>query len=240
MNNLLRALALGLMCVLAITVWGQTVETKVVQAEVVYVSGNDLVVKTETGQVRHFVVPETQRFTVNGKEVTVHELTPGTMLTATITTTTTPDTVTTVKSGTGTVWYVSPPELIVTLDNGQNKQVRVPQGQKFIVDGEEKTVFDLKKGMRLSWTIVKTQPEVVVTRNLKVTGKTPPPPEIPAQVGALLLEETPAPKVAETAAVEPPAPKELPKTATPLPLIGMLGLLSLAGSLGLGALRRLL
>ena len=34
------------------------VTTEVKSAEVVYVSGNDLVVKTDDGQVKHFVVPE--------------------------------------------------------------------------------------------------------------------------------------------------------------------------------------
>ncbi len=232
-TRILRALLLVLICALAIGVWAQTVETKVAKGTVVYVSGNDLVVKGENGQVRHFVVPDSQTFIVDGKNVTVHELKPGTELTATVTTTNTPTEVKTVKTGKGTVAFVSPPYLTVTLENGQNKRVRVPEGQKFLVDGEEKTVFDLRKGMKLSWTMVRTTPQIDVTRDVTVTGQAPPPPPppTPTLVGALLIEEPPAPAPA-------PAPAELPKTASLVPLVGLLGLLSLAASFGLGILRR--
>ncbi len=235
-TRILRVLLLGLICALAIGVWAQTVETKVAKGTVVYVSGNDLVVKGEKGEVRHFIVPDSQKFTVDGKEVTVHELKPGTVLTATVTMTSTPNTVKTVKTGTGTVFFVSPPYLTVTLPTGENKRVRVPQGQKFTVDGEEKTVFDLRKGMKLSWTMVRTTPEIDVTRDVKISGKTPPtppPPPTPVMVGALLIEEPPAPPP------PPPAPAKLPKTASPVPLVGLLGLLSLTAGFALGALRRL-
>src|SRR6516164_9307482 len=64
--------------------------TEVRNGEVVYVSGNALVVKMEDGSVRDFAVPESAKFTVDGKEMTVHDLKPGMKLTQTITTTTTP------------------------------------------------------------------------------------------------------------------------------------------------------
>ena len=62
------------------------VTTEVKSATVVYVSGNDLVVKAEDGQIKHFVVPDERTVTVNGKELTVHDLQPGMRLTRTITT----------------------------------------------------------------------------------------------------------------------------------------------------------
>lgn len=64
------------------------VTTEVRSGTVVSVEGNDLVVKMSNGELKHFNVPEDFRFNVNGKEVSVHELTPGTTLSRTITTTT--------------------------------------------------------------------------------------------------------------------------------------------------------
>ena len=70
---------------------GQTnVTTQVERAEVVYVSGNDLVVKMENGEVRHLTVPDSVTATVDGKQLTVHDLKPGMKLQRTITTSTTP------------------------------------------------------------------------------------------------------------------------------------------------------
>ena len=51
--------------------------TQVERAEVVYVSGNELVVKMDTGEVRSLTVPDTAKAMVDGKEVTVHDLEAG-------------------------------------------------------------------------------------------------------------------------------------------------------------------
>ena len=76
-----------------------TVQTTVERAEVVTVSGNDLVVKMEDGTIRHIAnVPESARVTVDGQQLGIHDLKPGMKLQRTITTTTTPKTITTVQS----------------------------------------------------------------------------------------------------------------------------------------------
>ena len=55
-----------------------TREVKVERGEVVYVTGNDLVVKMEDGQIRHIAnVPESARVTVEGKELGIHDLKRG-------------------------------------------------------------------------------------------------------------------------------------------------------------------
>src|SRR5262247_1479760 len=55
------------------TTQGQaTVETKVERGEVVFVSGNDLIIKMEDGQIRNFDnVPESVKVTVNGQQLSV-------------------------------------------------------------------------------------------------------------------------------------------------------------------------
>jgi hypothetical protein len=87
-----------------------TVVTKVDRGEVVTVSGNDPVVKMADGTLRNFEnVPGSARVTVDGKQLGIHDLKPGMKLQRTITTTTTPMTITTVQTVKGKVWSITPP-----------------------------------------------------------------------------------------------------------------------------------
>jgi len=202
------------------------------RGEVVHVSGNDLVIKMEDGTIRHFAnVPESARVTVDGQELGIHSLKPGMKLERTTIVTTTPKTITTVKSVTGKVWHISPPNsVILTLEDGTNQEFKIPKGQKFTVDGQETDAFGLKKGMIVSATKVVEEPITEIEHQRKLTGTMPPPPPAPpADVPILIAEAAPAPA--------PAAPAELPKTASPLPLIGLLGTLALLLSFGLKAIR---
>ena len=209
------------------------------RGEVVYVSGNELVVKMESGEIRHFPnIPESARATVDGKELSIHDLKPGMKLQRTITTTATPRTVTTVRTIQGKVWQVSAPNtVILTLPDNTNKQYRIPKNQKFMIDGQEVTAFELRKGMNVSATVLTAVPETVIAEQRRTTGSAPPPPPTPPVQGALLIETpAPAPAPTQVAAAEP-APAQLPKTASALPLIGLVGLLCSGLSLGMRMLR---
>jgi len=215
-----------------------TVSTEVKSAVVVYVSGNDLVVKTDDGQVKHFVVSDATTVSVDDKQLTVHDLQPGMRITRTITTTTTPKTITTVRTIKGKVWYVNPPlTVILTLPDGTNKQYKVPKGQLFEMNGEKHDVFELRKGMTVSATVLTETPEVVAKSSRNLTGTPPPPPPTPPAEAVLLIEEPTTPHAAAPAPAPQVAQATLPKTASNLPLIGLLGLLCLAMSLGLRFLR---
>lgn len=222
-----------------------TVHTQVERGEVVYVSGNDVVVKMENGELRNYPnVPDTAKINVNGQDLTVHDLKPGMKLERTITTTTTPQTVTTVKSVTGTVWHVSPPSsVILRLEDGSNEKFSIPAGQKFNVDGQEVDAFHLKKGMKISATKVVAEPQTVSHIERKVTGEMPPAPDTSAMQGPVLIvvapsaqhqqvaqatpPENPAQAEAPAQAEHVPAPKKLPQTASQLPLLGLMGVLLL-------------
>jgi hypothetical protein len=216
------------------TTSGQAVqEVTVERGEVVLVEGNDLVVKAEDGTIRHFPsVPESARVTVNGQQLGIHDLKPGMKLERTITTTTTPKTITTVKTVTGKVWHVSPPgSVILTLEDGTNQQFKIPKGQKFNVDGQETDAWGLKKGMNVSATKIVEVPETVIEHQKQVTGSMPPPPPPPpADQPILIAAAEPVPVPAE-------APAELPKTGSMLPLIGLLGSFSLLSSFALRIFR---
>jgi LPXTG-motif cell wall-anchored protein len=210
-----------------------SVVTRVDRGEVVYVSGNDLVVKMEDGTIRHLAnVPESARATVDGQQLGIHDLKPGMKLQRTITTTTVSKMITTVKSVTGKVWMVNPPSsVILTMDDGKNQQFKIPNNQKFNIDGQMVDAWGLKKGMTISATKIVETPVDVVSEKRNITGSSPPPPP-PVDVPILVVEEAPAP------AAVAQAPAELPKTGSELPLIGLLGLLSLASSLGLRTARK--
>lgn len=213
-------------------------DVTVERGEVVYVSGNDLVVRMEDGEMRHFPnVPESARITVDGKELGIHDLKPGMKLERTTVKTTTPQTIKTVQTVTGKVWQVSPPNsVILTLEDGTNQRFTIPKGQKFNVDGQETDAFGLKKGMKVSATKIVEEPQTVVAEERKVTGTMPPPPAPPADV-PILIAVVAVPVAPAAPAAAGPSP-ELPKTASPLPLIGLLGILALASSLALRVIRK--
>ena len=214
-----------------------SVTSHTVGGTIVYLNGNDMIVKLDDGTLKHFNnVSPTATAVVDGKPITIKDAKVGMHLTKTVTTTTTPKIVTTTQSVTGTVWQVSPPNsVILTLDDGKNQQFKIPKGQKFNVDGQETDAWGLKKGMKISATRVVEAPETVVTQEAKVTGSMPPPPPPPPPDQPILVAVVvPAPAAAPEAA---PAPAALPKTGSSLPLIGLLGCLSLAAAFGVRAVR---
>jgi len=204
--------------------------TTVERGEVVYVSGNDLVVKMDDGSIRHFAnVSESVRVTVDGKQLGIHDLQPGMKLERTITTTTTPKTITTVKSVTGKVWKVMAPASVwLILEDGKVQQFSIPKGQKFDVNGKSKDAWGLRPGMQISATKVVEVPETVIAEQRRVSGTMPPPPPAPPADVPILIEEAAPVEVAQAT---------LPKTGSSLPLIGFLGILSIASAFGLKAFR---
>jgi LPXTG-motif cell wall-anchored protein len=226
------------------TVGRTTMQVQVERGEVVLVDGNDLVVKMEDGTIRHFPnLPESATATVDGKQLSIHDLKPGMKLQRNITTASTPQTITTVQSVTGKVWHVTPPNsVILTLEDGTNQSFKIPNGQKFTIDGQQVDAFGLKKGMVVTATKIVEVPETVVSQHKHVSGTMPPPQAPPADVAILVATgkpaAAPAPATAETTASAPAT--KLPKTGSNLPLVGLFGLLLMSTSLGIRLLRTIL
>ena len=215
-------------------------DVTVERGEVVLVTGNDLMVKMDDGSIRHFPnVPESARAMVDGRQLGIHDLKPGMKLQKTITVTKTPKVVTTTQQVTGKVWQVMPPSwVILTLEDGTNQKFNIPKDQKFNIDGQMTDAWGLKKGMKVSATKVVEEPVDVYEHDQQVSGTAPPPPPAPpADKPVLVAAVAPAPAPVAVAAA---APAELPKTASNLPLIGLLGCLFVLLSLGLRVMRRTL
>jgi hypothetical protein len=136
----------------------------------------------------------------------------------------------------GKVWRVNGPHLILSFPDGENKAYTVPDGIVFHIDGQDKTVFDLRKGMDISATLLTVAPVQSVTMHTVMTGQAPPRPDVTFEGPMLTERDRGAPAL--TAAIEEPGAHELPKTASLVPLAGMLGLLSLALGTGLRIIRK--
>lgn len=202
-------------------------QTYVKNAQVIHVSNHQIVVKLENGRMEFLDLPnENFTFQIDGKDLTVHELKPGMKLSQEIHTVTTPQEVTTLRTVNGKVWQINAPHLILIFPDNKTKSYTVPDGIVFHVNGEDKTVFDLRKGMKIDATVLTVAPVNVIERHHVVTGQSPAP-EV-AFEGPLLLESSTRDVPSLVASVEPPKPTELPKTAGLLPLVGALGLLSLS------------
>ena len=212
-------------------------KTHVENAEVIHISGHEIVVKLQNGKLELLNLPKGFLFDVNGKQLTVHELTPGTKLTQEIHTVSTPQEVTTIRTVNGTVWHRNGRHVILSFPDGKHKQYTAREGTVFNIDGEEKTVYDLRNGMEISATVVTVEPQQFITTHTVVSGQAPPAPTVPFE-GPLLIEPAPqesAPAV--TAQVEAPV-RELPNTGSLVPLTGLLGLLLLAAYAGLKIVRK--
>ncbi|HEV2396283.1 MAG TPA: hypothetical protein VGS27_05045 [Candidatus Sulfotelmatobacter sp.] len=212
--------------------------THVQNAEVIHVSGHEIVVELENGKFELLNLGPDARFQVDGKDLTVHELTPRTRLSQEIHTVTTPQEVTTLRTLNGRVWHVNPGHgrVIVTLPEGGNREFTVPDDAVFHIDGKDMTLFDLRKGMTISATVLTTEPVNSVTRHHVVTGQAPPKPDVAFEGPVLLEESREAPTM--TAAVQEPPAQELPQTASLVPSIGLLGFLLLGLYAGMRILRR--
>jgi len=204
------------------------------RGEGVYASGSDLVLKKDDGSIVHFA-NVTDTATVDGEPVAISALEPGMKLERTITTTTTPHTVTTVQTVTGKVWHVSPPHFVIlTLEDGTNHKFDLPNDHKVFVDGRLVDAWSLKKGMKISATRVIEAPGIAVAQQTKLTGTAPAPIALAANepIYFTMFVTAPArPTIAEA------IPASLPETGSSLPLIGLLGVLALGSFFGLRAIR---
>lgn len=231
-----------------------TSETK--SFEVLAVTGNTLDVALPEGQ-REITVPDDFRFTVNGQQLSVHQLKPGMKGTATITTrtTVTPVTVTEVKNG--TVVVRSSAGIIVRTDEGVKSftQGEVDKrGVKIVRNGQAVQLSQLREGDKLSAVIITSMPPRVMTdqevnatlATARASGGSAAPAPAASASAATAAPAAPARSTARaeststsgTSAAPAGSARTLPKTASSWPLVGLVSALSLAIGFGLTVRRR--
>jgi LPXTG-motif cell wall-anchored protein len=206
----------------------QTMTHEVLRGTVLHAYGDNLVVKMDDGTVREFDVQPGFMFDIDGTATPTSELKPGTVLTADIKTTEEPHVVQTEEVRSGKVLNRVGQTLIVRLDDGTIRKFEgVPSDMYFTIDGEKKSIYDLRAGMNLNAHIVSERVETVTERQIQAAGYAPASPAAPAPRPA-----------AKPAAPAVPAVQTLPHTGSQLPLVGLAGLALLALAAGIGILRR--
>jgi len=226
-----------------------TTETK--KFEVIAVEGNQLVVRLPEG-TKELTVPEDFRFDINGQMLSVHDLRPGMAGTATITTKTTlkPVTVTEVKNG-EVVQVVGSTILVRTADGYRNfsEGELEKRGVRIMKDGKPVVLSELHTGDKLTATIITSRPpqrltEKQVQATLATGGAAgAPAPGTRAEsatgtAGSGTGTKAAAPGAEPAAPSTAAAPRKLPKTASPLPLVALVGAGSLLTGIGLTMRRR--
>ena len=223
--------------------------------EVLAVEGSQLDVRLPEG-TKELTVPDDFRFTVNGQQMSVHQLKVGMKGTATITTrtTVTPVTVTEVKNGqvvvrSGAGIIVRTPEGVKSFSQGDVDK----RGVKIVRDGQAVQLSELREGDRLSAVIITSLPPKVMTEQevnaTLATARAAAPAPAPAR-SASASSTASARTTAPTSSTAPAgssgsatqsasAARTLPKTASPWPLVGLTSVVSLAIGLALTLRRRL-
>ena len=232
-----------IVCVTAAVSSAQTqTSTETKKFEVISVYGNQLVVKLPEG-TRELTVPADFRFNVDGKMLSVQELKPGMTGTATVTTKTTqvPVTVTEVKNG--TVTKALGTSIIVATEGGYKmfSQSDIDKrGIKIMREGKPAEISDFRENDRITATIITSKPPRTMTE--KEVQATLAKAAAPAGAGTGAVASGGAratPSTSEPAAATSGAsPRKLPKTASPLPILGLAGFASLATGLVLTVRRR--
>lgn len=194
-----------------------------------------VVVQMDDGSVKQFTPAPGKTVMVDGVPTTYETLKVGTVLTADFvkTTTTVPVETTTIKNG--TVLKVAGNTLIARNPDGTIKSYEIPSGFKFLVDGKEMGIQQLKPNMKLTATIVSKTTKTVTEAEIKNVGGVAPAAPAPPPVAAA---PAPAPAPAPEPAPAPAPAKKLPKTGGPLPLAALGGALSLLAGLGVRSFRR--
>lgn len=141
---------------------------------VVAVDGNWLLVTMQpSGLYRVFNTQQGRQFFLDGQPKLIGDLKPGTVLTATMITTSRPVSERTTTVTNGTVWHVSGNYVILTLENGENHEYKVPPSYKFMVQGKPASVSELRKGMKVSATRIVEEPSTELATTAIITGKAP-------------------------------------------------------------------
>ena len=193
-----------------------SVTHRVKAGTVVSVDGNKVVLRESDGD-HQYNLPDGFKFDLDGRSVGVDEIKPGMKIGAVITDKVTTRNVTVTQVASATVMQVAPGGIVVKTSKGELKSYDFKDSAGndiyMVKDGKQIPLNSVKKGDKLTGTLVSTLPPTITT-------------ERTAKAKAV----APAAEPTTVAAVEP---ARLPKTASPLPLIGLLAVLSAGIALAL-------
>ena len=136
----------------------------------------------------------------------------------------------TVEITEGTVFHASPRRLMIHTKEGEVMDYKIPEWATIKINGQERSLHELKRGQTITATITTEEPMTVVDREKRSHGHplvTESKPELPIPTKTEVTQAKPAAEpqpTAPTTEVE----EKLPATASNVPLIGLAGILALA------------
>jgi len=178
------------------------------QGTVEAVAGNKVVLREADGP-HEYTLPDGFKFQLDGQPVGVDQIKPGMKVGAIVTDKVTTRNVTVTRVAKGTVMQVAPGGVVIKNEKGELKSYdfKDPDGNDvyFAKDGKEVLLSTVKKGDRLTGTFVtKLPPQTTSQRSVVAHASAPAEPAAPVAMAA--------------------ASPKMPKTASPLPLVGLLAL----------------
>jgi hypothetical protein len=189
------------------------------------VAGNKVVLREADG-LHEYNLPDGFKFQLAGRDVGVADIKPGMTVDAQITDTVTTRQVKLTRIDSGTVAQIAPGGIVLKEKDGNLRSYDFKDAAGndiyFVRDGKEVSLRNVKVGERLSGTFVSTLPPQETSQRAVVAKATAPAAPAPAPV-----------------AVAAAAPQKLPRTASPLPLLGLLALVSAGVALALRGARAL-
>jgi len=189
------------------------------------VAGNKVVLRESDG-LHEYTLPDGFKLDVNGQSVGVDQIQPGMTVGAMITDRVTTRQVKETRISSATVMQIAPGGIVVKTADGNLKSYDFKDAAGndiyFVRDGKQVSLRDVKQGERLSGTFITTLPPQEITQRTAVAKAIAPP------------APDPAPQ-----AVAAATPRRLPRTASPLPLLGLIALVSAGVALALRGVRAL-
>lgn len=215
-----------------------TVDTR--NTTVAYIEGNHLVVRLSDGSLEAIRIPPEERFNIEGQKLTLHELKPGMTLTDEVFTTERPVMVKTVEITEGKVFHASPRYLIIHTKEGKAVEYKIPEWATTIINGEERSLHELRRGQTITATITIEEPMTVIDREkrshghpLAIQSELPLPTRTEKTEVVPAKQPEPHPTTAATEVEE-----KLPATASNVPLIALAGIFALAIAVALKAFQK--
>jgi hypothetical protein len=215
-----------------------TVDTR--NTTVAYIEGNHLVVRLADGSLEAIRIPQEERFNIEGQKLTLHELKPGMTLTDEVFTTERPMMVKTVEITEGRVFHASARRLIIHTKEGEAVDYKIPDWATIKINGQERSLHELKQGQTITATITTEEPMTVIDRKkrshghrLAIQSELPLPTKTEKTEVVPAKQPEPQPTTAATELEE-----KLPATASNVPLIGLAGIFALAIAVALKAFQK--
>jgi hypothetical protein len=153
MKKLVLGLVMGLCAMVACgTAWAGP--EAAIGASVVYVSGNDLLIKATDGRLLNYSVPAGYQFTVASGKVGLKDLRAGAVLTGPVATGSEPLVIGHIETVKAKVYVARPPDTVTLILSDGSQDFIVPAGTMFAVNGAQVSLSGLKRNDEVEATLL--------------------------------------------------------------------------------------